>query len=96
MGTRRRSRHPGQDCSAQLETVTRWYHDDQRDTAALHAVAWGQRPEPALARAFGVRAGEEDWAERAADQLSAVAEPCRWPLDYLTPAGPDGPEPGHG
>ena len=36
---------PGQDCAAQLETVTRWHHDDQRDTGRLHAVAWGQRPE---------------------------------------------------
>ena len=87
---------PGQDCSAQLETVTCWYRDDQRDTGRLHAVAWGQQPQAALARAFGVRAGEADWAERVASQLSAFIAPCRWPLDYLTPPGPDGREPGHG
>jgi hypothetical protein len=59
-------------------------------------VAWGQRPQAALARAFGVRADDADWAERAATQLSAFIAPCRWPLDYLTPPGQDGREPNHG
>ena len=79
---------PGQDCAAQLETVTRWHHDDQRDTGRLHAVAWGQRPETALEGAIGAKAGEADWDERVASQLSVFTAPCRWPLDYLTPPGP--------
>ena len=87
---------PGQDCVAQLETVTRWHHDDQRDVGRLHAVAWGQRPEAALESAIGAKADEEDWDERVASQVSAFTAPCRWPLDYLMPLGPGGREPGNG
>jgi hypothetical protein len=80
---------PGQDCATQLETVTRWHHDDQRDAGRLHAVAWGQRPEAALASAIGVQAGEADWDERVASQLSHFTAPCQWPLDHLMMPGPD-------
>jgi hypothetical protein len=82
---------PGQDCAAQLETVTRWHHDGQRDTGRLLAVAWGQRPEAALASAIGAKVGETGWDERVASQLSHFTAPCRWPLDHLTLPGP-----GHG
>jgi hypothetical protein len=79
---------PGQDGAAQLETVTRWHQDDQRDAGRLHVVAWGQRPEAALASAIGAKPGEADWDERVASQLSCFTAPCWWPLDHLTLPGP--------
>jgi hypothetical protein len=78
---------PGQDCCDQLAAVERWHRDNQRDTARLHALAWGQRPEAALARAVGAKADEADWDERVGSQLAVFAAPCRWPIDYLTPPG---------
>jgi hypothetical protein len=44
-----------------------------------------------LASAIGAKAGEADWDERVASQLSHFTTPCRWPLDHLTMS-----EPGHG
>jgi hypothetical protein len=79
---------PGQDCASQLAAVTRWYQDDQRDQARLRAVVWGQRPAPALERAAGATADDQDWTERVASLLEVFAGKCRWPLDYLTPPGP--------
>jgi hypothetical protein len=65
--------------------------DGQRDTSWLHAVAWGQCPEAALASTIGAKAGEADGDERVASQLSHFTAPYRWPLDHLTLPGP-----GHG
>jgi hypothetical protein len=70
----------GQDCAAQLAAVERWHRDDQRDTARLHALAWGQRPQAGLARAIGAKAGEADWDERVASQLTVFAAPGRGTL----------------
>ena len=83
---------PGPDCAGQLAAVTRWHAGDQRDPAQLHAVAWGQRPAPALERAAGAKAGDPDWTERVASLLDVYVQPCRWPLDYLTPPGPAQPQ----
>jgi hypothetical protein len=83
---------PGPDCVGQLATVTRWYAGDQRDPAQLHAVTWGQRPGPALERAAGAKADDHDWTERVASLLDVFVQPCRWPLDYLTPPGPAQPQ----
>ncbi len=75
---------PGPDCASQLAAVTRWHAAAQRDPRQRHAVAWGRRPDPALERAAGARAGDEDWTERVAFHLDVFVQPCRWPLDYLT------------
>ena len=79
---------PGQDFSAQLAAVEHWHCGNQGDTARMHALAWGQRSEPAAARAIGAKAGDADWDERVGSQLAVFAGPPRWPLDYLTPPGP--------
>ena len=83
---------PGPDCAGQLAAVTRWHAADQRNPAQLHAVAWGQRPAPALERAAGAKAGDPDWTERLGSLLDVFVHPCRWPLDYLTPPGPVQPQ----
>jgi DNA helicase HerA-like ATPase len=75
---------PGPDGASQLAAVTRWHAAAQRDPRQLHAVAWGRRPDPALERAAGAKAGDHDWTERVACHLDAFVQPCRWPLDYLT------------
>jgi uncharacterized protein len=83
---------PGPDGASQLAAVTRWHAAAQRDPAQLHAVAWGQRPGPALERAAGAKAGDHDWTERVACHLDVFVQPCRWPLDYLTSPGPVQPQ----
>jgi DNA helicase HerA-like ATPase len=75
---------PGPDGASQLAAVTRWHAAAQRDPRQLHAVAWGRRPDPALERAAGAKAGDQQWTERVACHLDAFVQPCRWPLDYLT------------
>jgi hypothetical protein len=83
---------PGPDSASQLAVVTRWHAADQRDPGQLHAVAWGQRPGPALERAAGAKADDADWTERLASLLDVFVHPCRWPLDYLPPPGPVQPQ----
>jgi uncharacterized protein len=83
---------PGPDGASQLAAVTRWHAAGQRDPAQRHAVAWGRRPDPALERAAGAKAGDHDWTERVACHLDAFVQPCRWPLDYLTSPGPAQPQ----
>jgi uncharacterized protein len=83
---------PGPDGASQLATVTRWHAAAQRDPAQLRAVAWGRRPDPALERAAGAKAGDHDWTERVAYHLDAFVQPCRWPLDYLTSPDPAQPQ----
>jgi hypothetical protein len=51
------------------------------------AVTWGVRPDTAIERAAGARAGDPEWAGRLAAKLTIFHQPCRWPLDYLTPPG---------
>ena len=74
---------PGESCARQFSAVRRWYEDDQRDTRMISAVAWGLRPDTAIERAVGARAGDEDWADRLARQLEVFHKRCRWPRDYL-------------
>jgi DNA helicase HerA-like ATPase len=83
---------PGPDGASQLAAVTRWHAAAQRDPRQLHAVAWGRRPDPALERAAGAKAGDHDWTERVACHLDVFVQPCRWPLDYLTSPGSDQPQ----
>ncbi len=77
---------PGPDCASQLQTVQRWYDTDQRDVQQVRAVGYGTRPAPAIEQAVGARADDQDWEQRLADALTAFRD-CRWPLDYLRPAG---------
>jgi uncharacterized protein len=76
---------PGATCASQLQTVQHWYDTGQRDHQQLRAVSYGTRPAPAIERAVGARAADQDWEQRLADALTAFRD-CRWPLDYLRPA----------
>jgi hypothetical protein len=78
---------PGESCAGQLDAVGRWYAADQRDAAALGAVAWGLRPDPAIEQAVGAHAADPDWAGRLASELDVFVQRCRWPLDYLKAPG---------
>jgi hypothetical protein len=60
-----------------------WYEDDQRDADAISAVAWGLRPAAAIEQAAGTRAGDQDWADRLASQLTMFGKRCRRPLDWF-------------
>ena len=79
---------PGPDRAAQLAAVSRWHADSQRDSGQLRAVAWGERPVPALERAAATRAADKDWNERLVSLLHEFIQPCRWPLDYLLSPAP--------
>jgi hypothetical protein len=82
----------GDTCARQLGNVQRRYDQDQRDPAAMTALAWGTRPEPAIEQAAGARASDQDWPQQLTTALSAFTR-CQWPRNYLraaplTPAAP--------
>jgi uncharacterized protein len=75
---------PGQTCADQFRIVQRWYEKDQRDSRTVAAVLWGNRAAPAIERAVGAHATDEDWNQRLTDALGAFRS-LRWPLDLLNP-----------
>jgi hypothetical protein len=81
---------PGSSCARQLDAVSGWHQEDQRDAGVISAVAWGLRPDTAIERAVGTRASDPAWTGRLARQLAVFCHACRWPLDYLKPPGPRG------
>jgi hypothetical protein len=60
---------PGENCAAQLETVSRWYRTDIRDAARCWAVILGARHPSAIETATGAWRSDTDWNQRLAESL---------------------------
>lgn len=78
---------PGDSLAAQLDAVECWSVRDQADATLNRAVAWGVRPAPAIERAVGAQAGDQDWSRRLTGALGAFRD-VQWPHSYLSEPPP--------
>ncbi|MFC4040965.1 ATP-binding protein [Dactylosporangium siamense] len=80
---------PGDDVTAQLAEVSRWFDADLRDPAVNRRVALGVQSPSALERAAGLTFGAAGWTTRIRDLVAEHFVDCGWPDQYLAAdAGP--------
>jgi len=72
----------GDTCARQVGIVQRWYDGAQRDAWEVRAVAFGVDRPPAVERAVGAAAEDDDFSERLTGYLGQFVD-CRWPRLYL-------------
>lgn len=75
---------PGDTNQQQLRTVQQWLQNDHHDTTAIHTIAYGTQPHPAIITAIGTQPDRPHWTPQLQQHLAAFHH-CHWPQQYLTP-----------
>jgi hypothetical protein len=73
---------PGESSADQLKLVAEWIAVDQRDSASLRTIAYGNDEAPAITGPVGVRPDSPQWTARLTEVLG-VFQSCDWPLRVL-------------